>query len=252
MLHQCLSPLFCGWKWATPLRCCHCYSVSFHLSVTGPSTGSSDLICCSKLRHSAAAPIPSPIIWGNLVRFNCFPGWAFTVQILGSANSLWDYVKFQPKHSSEAIMKSFPTFSPRFTPGSFPGQKLVVYPMGAIKTGLPAVMHWWCSSAVGPPTLQLWPPRDSRNEGKPQPDHKALRKASISHHSLRERWVCHHCTSQQEVFLVSLASPSQGESICWGRKHNYWILRGADNVSNSLQKIIGLRNLINGSYWGRD
>lgn len=59
------------------------------------------------------------------------------------------------------------------------------------------------------------------------------------------------CTSQG-VSLVSLASPSHGESVWWGRKHNYWILRGADNVSNSLQKILGLRNLINGSYWGHD
>lgn len=53
MLHQGLSPLFCGWKWATPFRCCHCYSVNSHLSVPGPSTGSSDLICCSKLRSSS-------------------------------------------------------------------------------------------------------------------------------------------------------------------------------------------------------
>lgn len=156
MLHQCLSPLSHGWKWATPFRCCHCYSVSLHLSVTGPSTGSSDLICCSKLRcHSAADPIPSPIIWGNLVQFNCwsvckeelgrklncFPGWAFEVQILGSANSSRDYGKFLPKYPSEATMKSFPTFSPGFTPDSFPSQKPVVYLMGAIKIGLPAVVQ---------------------------------------------------------------------------------------------------------------
>lgn len=166
MLHRCLSPLFCGWKWVTPFRCCHCYSVSFHPSVRGPSTGSSDLNCCS-------SPIPSPIIWGNLVQFNCwsvckeelgrklncFPGWAFEVQILVSANSLWDYGKCLPKYSSEAIMKSSPTFSPGFSPDFFPSQKLVVC------RGHWAACALWRSSAVGTPTLQPRPPRDSsRND----------------------------------------------------------------------------------------
>lgn len=58
--------------------------------------------------------------------------------------------------------------------------------------------------------------------------------------------------SQYEVSLVSMASPSQGESIWLGRKHNYRILRGTDNVSNSPRKILGLRNLINDTYWGHD
>lgn len=74
-------------------------------------------------------------------KLSCFPGWAFEVQILGSANSSQDYGKFLPKYPSEATMKSFPTFSPGFTPDSFPSQKPVVYLMGAIKTGLPAVVQ---------------------------------------------------------------------------------------------------------------
>lgn len=73
---------------------------------------------------SGAALIPSPIIQGNLVQFNCgsvckeelgrklncFPGWAFKVQTRGSANSLWDCGEFLPKYSSESMMKVFLPF----------------------------------------------------------------------------------------------------------------------------------------------
>lgn len=158
--------------------------------------------------NSEAAPVPSPTIWGNLVQFNCwsvckeelgtkwncFPGWAFKVQILGSENSLWDYGKLLLKYSSEAIEK----FSYLFSMGSpqilFPVRSWVCTWWVPSKLGC---LHWWCSSAVGPPTLQPWPPRDStRNEGKPQPVLEDLREASITCHSLRETWACHHCTSQ--------------------------------------------------------
>lgn len=74
-------------------------------------------------------------------------------------------------------------FSPGLTPDSFPSQKLGVYLMGAIKTGLPAGVMQLSAGATSTPTMAT---KGSQAEGKPQPVHEALRKASITCHSPRE------------------------------------------------------------------
>lgn len=187
-----------------------------------------------------------------LEKLNQLPGWAFKVKISERAISFWLL-----EVSSEAKM---------YRPNHFERFSLILSWLCALagchqnssacSCALPC-RQCQCILVVGPPTFQPWSPRGftwtwTGNEGKPQPVHGALRRASIVQHSLRETSICNHCTSQYDISLVSLASPSQDESICLDRKHNYWILRGADNASNSLWKILGFRNLINDTYWGHD
>lgn len=210
---------------STPSGCC---SVCFHLSTTGPSTYSSDLICCFKLRLYSAAV--HTIITNNLVQvwFNsiarqavrwhweenwiaCQGGLLKSKFQTGQTHS--DYGKFLPKDSSEVKMHHlnhlekfssiFSWFQPRWLSGSEAGRAPLV---GATKAGVVPCRQWQRSSDVGPLTLQMWSPRNTtwtwtRNEGKPQPGHGALRWASVVQRSLRETSICHHCTSQDEVSL---------------------------------------------------
>lgn len=76
-------------------------------------------------------------------------------------------------------MKSFSTFPPGFSPDSFPSQKLGVYLMGAIKTGLLALVMLLSCGATKSPTMAT---KGFQAAGKPQPVHEAFRKC----HSLRE------------------------------------------------------------------
>lgn len=164
---------------STPSGCC---SVCFHLSTTGSSTYSSDLICCFKLRLYSAAVHTT--ITNNLVQvwFNSIARqavrWHWEENWIACQGGLLkskfqtrqthsDYGKFLPKDSSEVKMHNlnhlekfssiFSWFQPRWLSGSEAGRVPLV---GATKAGVVPCRQWQRSSDVGPLTLQMWSPRD--------------------------------------------------------------------------------------------
>lgn len=176
---------------------------------------------------------PSPIIWGNLVQFNCwsvykeelgrklncFPGWAFKVQILGSANSLWDCGKFLPKYSSQSIMKSFPAFSLGSSQILFPVRSWLCTWWVPSKLGC-LQLCWRCSWLVGPPTPQPWPPRDPPGVQE--------------RHSLPMRlWgkPPSHATAQEKPEFVITAHPSK-EFLSWA-----WLLLPMEKAFGEAENI---------------
>lgn len=169
-----------------------------------------------------------------------------------------DYGKLLPKYSSEPktyhsnhienLLKFYPCFNPDCFLGSSHPQAIDLWLCTGLSTVTPCCSGYETEAqarvikGLHPNTGQEW------------------RKASAWPQDCEKR--LHPMTLPKRKLSLSSPQVPGRKFLLWawlllskekwlGRKQNYGILRGTDNISNSPWKK-ELRNLINDTYWGHD